>query len=133
MLEFKGQLFPDYEVLLNVFKGFISGFSIKVNYGDFLAGTKMSMAVQFKKNSVIQDPEDGVHVQYQSISYEHSWKSLEEYVVNVLKQSAGLLFKKRYTARLWETRNWVPNPFVNMYKLSLFNINLFPMSIPGNP
>ena len=89
------------------------------NYGDFLCATKkLSMAVQFKKNNVIEDDEDGLHVQYQSISYEHSWKSLEEYVVNVLKQSAGLLLKKRYTAWLWETRNWVPNPFVNMYKLS---------------
>ena len=51
----------------------------------------MSMAVQFKKNSVIQDPEDGVHVQYQSISYEYSWKSLEKYVINVVKQSTKTL------------------------------------------
>ena len=93
MLEFKGQLFPDYEVLLNVFKGFISGFSIKVNYGDFLAETKTLMAVQFMKNSVIQDDEDGLHVKYQSILYEYSWKSLEKYVINVVKQSVGLLYK----------------------------------------
>ena len=114
------------------------------------------MAVQFKWNNVIEDDEDGLHVKFQSISYEyswksfekyvinvvkqstktlhcsalgdkklgtksicehvqivlvqyqslsneHSWKSLEEYVTNILKQSAELLFKKCYTARLLET------------------------------
>ena len=58
------------------------------NYGDFLCATKkLSMAVQFKKTNVIEDDEDGLHVQYQSISYEHSWKSLEEYVGGPLQKA----------------------------------------------
>ena len=51
------------------------------------------MAVQFKWNNVIEDDEDGLHVKYQSISYEYSWKFLEKYVINVVKQSVGLLYK----------------------------------------
>ena len=49
------------------------------------------MAVQFMKNSVIQDDEDGLHVKYQSILYEYSWKSLEKYVINVVGSSTKAL------------------------------------------
>ena len=50
--------------------------------------------VQFKKINVIEDDEVELHYQYQCLSNEHSWKSLEEYVTNVLKQSAELFYKK---------------------------------------